>query len=181
MDILPVITSASLIVVGAIVGAIPTLLNEKRKERHALRVRWDAPLYELCKEYVAVVRQFVHMVARIDRHGSDGEYVRQIDELHARLRSLSKQIFLLGDRAVQESAREIEHHAYWVRRTAEGGNDERLSHYHNVAARDRLDIEMTRFYQSARSQLGVSMPSDVAPDADISRRADVDRRAVREE
>jgi hypothetical protein len=61
MDLKAAFTSILLLVVGAAIGLIPTYLIERRKEKHTLAIRWDTALYELCKDFSATVREFVHL------------------------------------------------------------------------------------------------------------------------
>ena len=137
------------------------MLNERRKERYAKRIRWDLPSYEVCKDYAATVREFVHLAKRYNRSSDKAEHMRSVDKHHARLRGLSKQIFLLGSVEVQKSAQIIEHHAYWVREVGEGREDRRLATFQNVEAEDRLELEMNEFYRAVRRQLGVRDPDDL--------------------
>ncbi|MEU8245007.1 hypothetical protein [Nonomuraea sp. NPDC048916] len=173
MDMSAIIASVVLLTIGAAVGLIPTYVMERKKERHALRIRWDLPLYDLCKDCAATVRQFVHLVRRYDRvHDRDQHYTK-VDEQHARLRALVQQIRILGSRELQQAARELEHHAYWVRQVHEGGTDELAAYYANVPPEDRLRESIRALFVAARRQLGVKDPDDVVSDEPIDPRSDV--------
>jgi len=137
----------------------------------ARAVRWDVPLFELSKDYTSTVRQFVHLANRYDRNSADVAYQQKLDDNHARLRGLSRQLLLLGSVEVQKNVREVENHAYWVREVGEGRPDRRLSYYRGVSARDRLDLEMTRFYRNVRLQLDVSDAPNVPDDDVVATRA----------
>lgn len=170
MDLKAVVTSVVLLVVGAMVGLVPTYLSERRKERHALATRWDSPLYELCKDFATTVRQFVHLVRRYDRAIDEKVHAAAVNDHHARLRGLAQQIRLLGSEELQLTAREVEHHAWWVRQVCEGGEDELATYYDGKSAEDRLRAAMHRLYVASRHQLGVSRPEDVATDDPIDPR-----------
>jgi hypothetical protein len=132
MDIKAVFTSILLLVVGAAIGVIPAYLMEHRKEKHALAVRWDSALYELCKDFSATVREFVHLGRRIGRGGDEEARAAELDAHHAHLRGLAQQIRLLGSRDLQQAAREVEHHISWARYIWEGREDELASYYAGV-------------------------------------------------
>lgn len=163
-------TSVLLVIVGAGVGLIPTYLMERRKERHALAVRWDAPLYDLCKDCAASARQLVHLVRRLDRVADQDEQRDRVDGEHARLRSVVQQLRILGTAELQQAAREVEHHAWWVRAVHEGRPDELIDHYGGRAAEDRLRDAMRTLFVAARRQLGVKDADLVVPDDPIDPR-----------
>ncbi|WP_405470269.1 hypothetical protein [Streptomyces canus] len=163
-------TSVLLVVVGAGVGLIPTYLLERRKERHALAVRWDAPLYDLCKECAASARQLVHLTRRLDRAADRDEQRKKVDGEHARLRSVVQQLRILGTAELQQAAKEVEHHAWWVRAVHEGRPDELVEHYGGRAVEDRLRDAMRRLFVAARRQLGVKDPDTVVSDDPIDPR-----------
>jgi hypothetical protein len=167
MDLRGALTSILLLVVGAAIGLIPTYIIERRKEKHALAVRWDVALYELCKDYSATVREFVHLARRLDRSGNKEERAARFDEHHAHLRGLAQQMRLLGSKDLQQAAREIEHHVWWVRAVCEGGEDRLAGHYAGVPPEDRLRAAMQRLYVAARAQLGVPRPAEVVSDEPI--------------
>lgn len=164
------VTSLLLVIVGAAVGLIPTYVVERRKERHALAVRWDAPLYELCKECAASARQLVHLIRRFDRVADRDELRNKVDGEHARLRSVVQQLRILGTAELQQAAREVEHHAWWARAVHEGRPDELIDHYGGRAVEDRLRDAMRTLFVAARRQLGVKDPDAVVPDDPIDPR-----------
>jgi hypothetical protein len=172
MSISATATSAVLLVVGAAVGVIPTYVIERRKERHALAVRWDLPLYDLCRELTSVTRQFVHLVRRYNRTEDQAAHFKRVDDEHARLRGLVQQIRLLGSRELQQAAREVEHHAWWLREVHEGREDALVSYYGGVEPEVRLRDATLRLLTAARRQLGVKDAEDIAPDDPIDPRHD---------
>ncbi|MFC8516054.1 hypothetical protein [Streptomyces sp. NPDC057257] len=163
-------TSVLLVIVGAGVGLIPTYVMERRKERHALAVRWDGPLYDLCKECAASARQLVHLIRRLDRAMDQDEQRMKVDREHARLRSVVQQLRILGTAELQQAAREVEHHAWWVRVVHEGRPDELIDHYGGREVEGRLRDAMHRLFVAARRQLGVKDPDVVVSDDPIDPR-----------
>ena len=157
-------------VVGAAVGLLPAYVLERRKERHALAVRWDVALYELCKECAASTRQLVHLIRRYDRVEDRDEQRNKADYEHARLRAVVQQLRILGTAELQQAAREVEHHVWWVRAVHEGRPDELIDHYGGRAAEDRLRDAMRGLFVAARRQLGVVDPDTVVPDDPIDPR-----------
>ncbi len=167
MDLKVVFTSILLLIIGAAVGVIPTYLIERRKERHELAIRWDGALYELCKDFSNTVREFVHLARRRGRVANEEQRAAELDKNHAHLRGLAQQIRLLGSKDLQQAAREVEHHAWWVRAVLEGREDRLAGHYAGMPPEDRLRDALLRLYVAARVQLGVPKPEDVAPDDPI--------------
>jgi len=165
------VISLVLVVVGALVGFLPTFLNERRKELHSLRIRWDAPLYDLSKDFVATVRQHTHLVRRLDRGTDRPSAIARADEVHARLRSLAQQVRILGGAELQEAARLVEHHAWWVRHLHEVGTDDLLESYGNVDAETRLRHAVREFVVAVRRELGVRDPDTVSDDDPIDPRS----------
>jgi len=167
MDLGAAFTSILLLVVGAAIGLIPTYLMERRREKHALAVRWDTALYELCKDFSATVREFIHLGRRLGTGGDEEARAAEMDAHHAHLRGLAQQMRLIGSQELQQAARKVEHHVSWVRRVWEGREDEFASYYAGVPPEDRLRAEMHRLYVAARVQFGVPNPEEVASDEPI--------------
>jgi hypothetical protein len=157
-----VLTSIILLAAGAAIGLIPAYISERDKRRHALLTRWDVPLFDLCRDYTAAARQLLHLSRRYERSTDKEDYKRRIDEQHAKLRTLTAQIRLLGSADLQEAARLVTHHAYAVREVGEGGPDRRLKDYPGTTAEGRFTEALADFYKAARTQLGVANPADVA-------------------
>ncbi|MDT7729203.1 MAG: hypothetical protein QOI21_5779 [Actinomycetota bacterium] len=158
-----IIGSAVLLLLGAIIGFVPNLLLERTKQRHAVRTRWDVPLFELCKQFTASARQVVHLARRLDRAPDRPSQVEKLDEKHAELRGLSEQVRLLGSSELQEAARLVIHHCYAVRATAEGQPDARAKDYADPPEK-RMKDAIRAFLIASRRQLGVGNPQDVNAD-----------------
>lgn len=103
--------SVVLLIVGAAIGFIPTFLNECAKRRHALAIRWDVPLFDLCKGLTAAARQLQYLSSRLDRVQDKESQQAQIDHEHLILRSLVQQVRLIGSKEVQVAAQEVQHQA----------------------------------------------------------------------
>lgn len=170
MDLKAAFTSILLLVAGAAVGLIPTYLMDRRREKHALAVRWDAALYELCKDFSATVREFVHLGRRLGRGGDEEARAAEVEAHHAHLRGLAQQMRLIGSQDLQQAAREVEHHVWWVRYVWEGREDEMAIYYGGVPPEARLRAAMHQLFVAARTQLGVSNPEEVASDEPIDPR-----------
>jgi hypothetical protein len=171
-----VYTSVLLLAAGAAIGLVPTYLIERRKERHELAVRWDAALYELCKDFAATVREFVHLARRYDRTTDKEQHAARVDEQHAQLRELAQQMRLLGSKDLQQAAREVEHHVWWVREVCEGREDKLARYYAGRPPEIRLRAAMHQLYVAARAQLGVASSEDVASDEPIDPRVPSDQK-----
>jgi hypothetical protein len=104
--------SVLLLTAGAAVGLVPTYLIARRKERRDLAVRWDSAPYELCQDFAAAIREFVHLA---DRRTNKEQHAARVDEQQAQLRELAQQMRLLGSKDLQQAARAVAHHVWWVR------------------------------------------------------------------
>lgn len=161
-----VVGSAILLALGAAIGFVPTFLLERSKQRHALRTRWDVPLYELCGQFLSVTRTLVHLAKHLDRSPDQDATARTLDARHAELRGLYEQLRLLGNRRVQETARVVIHHGYAVRAVAEGSTDMRAKDYPGLTPEARVKAAVKEFVVAVRGQLGVARADDV-PDATV--------------
>jgi hypothetical protein len=171
MDLKAAFPSVLLLAAGAAIGLVPTYLIERRKERHELAVRWDSALYELCKDFAAAVREFVHLARRYDRSTDKEQHIARVDERHAQLRELAQQMRLLGSKDLQQAAREVEHHVWYVREVCEGREDALAEYYEGQLPEVRLRAAMHQLYAAARAQLGVANSEDVVSDEPINPRA----------
>lgn len=158
------LVSVGLLVAGAAVGFVPTYLLELSKQRHALRTRWDVPLFELCKEFTGTARQLVHLAGRVDQGDDSAAQLALAEEKHRELRALFEQLRLIGDERLQESARLIIHHCYAVRMVAEGKPDPRATDYPDTTPEGRVADVTQAFYAAARKQLGVRDPDIILRD-----------------
>ncbi|MBF6171928.1 hypothetical protein [Nocardia blacklockiae] len=162
--------SIGLLVAGAAVGFLPTYALERAKQRHALRTRWDVPLFELCKEFTGTARQLVHLAGRIDRDGDPAERLALLEDKHRELRALFEQLRLLGGKPLQESGRLMIHHCWAVRAVAEGKPDPRADDYPGTTPDSRVADATRAFFAAARTQLGVPEPDVALPDPLTHRR-----------
>jgi hypothetical protein len=152
------------LVVGALIGFIPTYLLELRRERNALRTRWDEPLLNLSKDFTDSARQLLHLSRRFHRSSDPEQQMDKIDDQHRRLRGLSDQIHLLGSKDVQAAAMLVRHHAYAVRAVlAEGRPDRRAKDYPGTTPESRFQEALLGFYVAVRVQLRVTAPREMSP------------------
>jgi hypothetical protein len=75
------------------------------------------------------------------------------------MRALREQIRLIGSVDLQESARRIQSHSFWVRVVAEGGSDD--GEGTEATPAQRVMAELPRFYAAARRQLRVPAAEQV--------------------
>jgi hypothetical protein len=163
------LTSIILLTVGAAIGLVPAFLTERDKRLHALKIRWDVPLYELCKEFTAAARQLLDLSRQYQGRTDKDEQSRRIDEQHAKIRTLTEQVYLIGSADLQTAARLVLHHAYAVRETGKGASDRRAKDYPGTKPEGRFRKALRDFYVAARMQLGVANPThmgseDILPD-----------------
>ncbi|WP_436532317.1 hypothetical protein [Actinoplanes sp. HUAS TT8] len=141
------------LVLGAGLGFLPTFLMERAKQRTQIDTRWDAELYRVCADFTATARQLMHATGR------PPEERELVDDLHARLRALREQIRILGSLDVQESARRIQSHSFWLRALREGRADE--GEGNDLPPDQRVMAELPRFYAAVRRQLRVPAADQV--------------------
>lgn len=155
------------LVLGAVLGFLPTYLIERAKQRAQLSTRWDAELYRLCAEFAGTTRQLMHATGRLRGHPGNNLLPAEaqaaqrqlIDDLHMAMRALREQIRLVGCLDVQESARRIQAHAFSMRVVAEGGTD--VGEDNEAAPDQRVLDELPRFYAAVRRQLRVPAAEQV--------------------
>ncbi|WP_040829689.1 hypothetical protein [Nocardia jiangxiensis] len=165
------IVAVGLLIAGAAIGFIPTYLLEPSKQRHALRTRWDVPLFELCKQFTGTSRQLVHLATRVDETDDNAAQLSLIEEKHRELRALFEQLRLIGGKQLQESARLIIHHCYAVRAVAEGKPDPRATDYPGMTPTAPVADVTQAFYTAARNQLGVRDPDIILQDPSLDQHA----------
>ncbi|WP_446212384.1 hypothetical protein [Micromonospora sp. IBSANI012] len=150
--------------VGALIGLVPSLLVERRKEKRELATRWDAPLYELSVEFASTVRVFRHLVARMAGAPDPAAQHDRTEEERQRLLALLEQIRLVGDERVQRAARMVVRHSWAVLRVAEGHADTRAAEFGGVPPETRLSTSLHEFIRAVRVQLRVPDPECIASD-----------------
>jgi hypothetical protein len=151
------------VVVGAIIGFVPSYVMDVRRERSLLRSRWDSSLFELCSEFASTARSFQELCLRKAKGETDARLDDDINEEHRRLRTLSERLRLLGDLDLQLAARWVVRHAYAVREVAEGRPDPRREEFPGMSPSHRLGEALQSFYAAAREQLHVINPKAIAP------------------
>ncbi|WP_433607635.1 hypothetical protein ACQP2P_33330 [Dactylosporangium sp. CA-139114] len=154
------------VIVGALIGFLPTFINETVKERKSRATRWDASLYTVVSEFVDSARRLRHLSERYDRAVDPGADAQALDDEHQRLRGLMQKIRILGTGEVQESARLVIHHAYSVRLVGEGKEDPHKDNpeYGGLKPRVRLARAQRDLFVAVRRQLGVKNAEDVPYD-----------------
>jgi hypothetical protein len=163
-------TSILAVIVGAIIGFVPSYLMEMRRERSLLRSRWDNALFELCSDFASTARGLQELCLRRARNGTDTHLSDEINEEHQKLRTLSERLRLLGNRELQFAVRWIVRHAYAVREVSEGRPDPRQEEFPGQTPYQRFGEAVQSFYVAARKQLQVINPGDIAPrDLEVGR------------
>ncbi|SCG63517.1 hypothetical protein [Micromonospora halophytica] len=149
---------------GALIGLVPSLLIERRKEKRQLATRWDAPLYDLSVEFASTVRVFRHSASRLADAPDRAAHQERTEEERQRLNALLEQIRLVGDERVQRAARMVVRHSWAVARVAEGHEDERAAEYPGASPERRLTDALHEFIRAVRVQLRVPHAERIASD-----------------
>jgi hypothetical protein len=156
--------SVILLAAGAVIGFVPTHLNERAKRQHDLATRWDVPLYDLCKQFVAAARQVRHLARRPPYRMDDEARFMEITLELAKLRMLAQQLRLIGSRQLQEAARDVQEHAYVMgTKVIRRSGPEPAGHLMDDDE-GRLRRALRGFYVAARVQLGVRDPESLSAD-----------------
>ena len=145
------------VVVGAVIGVVPTLLVEWSRTRAELRTRWDATLEEVCAEFVMTVRRILELTEAA--HGPTVGSVESVRQEHGRLQRHMAEIRLLAGPELQLAARHVVRHAWALQVAFEAGADPRADDYPAANPRERTLAGLFDFYLAVRKQLQV-------PDAD---------------
>jgi hypothetical protein len=73
-------TSIVAVIVGAIIGFVPSYLTDVRRERSLLRSRWDNSLFELCSDFASTARGLQELCLRQVSSETDARLSEAIDE-----------------------------------------------------------------------------------------------------
>jgi hypothetical protein len=162
-------TSIVSVIVGAIIGFVPTYVMDVRRERALLRSRWDSPLFELCSQFASTARGMQELCLRRMTSEPDGHLSDEIGTEHQKLRTLSERLRLLGGLELQSAVGWIVRHAYAVREVSDGRADPRLDEFPGQPPHKRLGEALQSFYIAARKQLQVTNPGSTPRDLEPGR------------
>ena len=156
-------TSIVSVIVGAIIGFVPTYAMDVRRERSLLRSRWDTPLFDLCSAFASAARGLQELCLRQAGGDPNAQLEDEINEEHRKLRTLSERLRLLGDLELQTAVRWVVRHAYAVREVSSGRPDPRRDEFPGRSPNARFGDALQAFYVAARKQLQVVNASTIAP------------------
>jgi hypothetical protein len=149
------------VVVGAVIGVMPTILVEWSRGRAKLRTRWDAALEEVCADFVAALRRILELT---ETAPSPTEHlIESVRSEHGRLQRHLAEIRLLAGPEVQLAARHAVRHAWALQTTFVTGVDPRANDYPAAGPRERALSSLFAFYLAARKQLRVPDANRVVP------------------
>jgi hypothetical protein len=154
------------VVVGAVIGVVPTIFLERTRIRAALRTRWDPTLQESCAGFAATARRLLELSGEIQpgSEGADrGAAVAAMRAEHARLQTLMAEVRLLAGVPVQLAAREVVRHGWALRVMASVGADPRAADFGGREPRERVLEALFDFYRVARRELQVRDADGLAP------------------
>ena len=155
-------TSIVAVIVGAVIGFVPNYLMDVRRERSLLRSRWDTALFDLCSDFASSARALQELCLRQAANDSGSSPLKDIDEEHQRLRTLSERLRLLGNLELQIAVRWVVRHAYAIREISEGRIDPRREEFEEPPNR-RFGEALQAFYIAARKQLHIVNPGVITP------------------
>ncbi len=148
----------------AIGGFFANRSLQQSRQHHELLAISNERLFSAALDFSQTSREMWHLACETSRRGQPG-FDAELEACHAKLRALYARIRLVGDAAVQESARLIVREAYAARSVTTGGEDPRP-----VATGDnpqkRLNLELREFLTAARHQLDTADPGAV-PSLDV--------------
>ncbi|MEV0340267.1 hypothetical protein AB0H49_14645 [Nocardia sp. NPDC050713] len=154
------------VLVGGLVAIAPTLLVERVRHRTTIQTRWDTVLQVACGEFAATAHRLLRLSARIAAEDTSDELrttlIGEIYDEHARLRTLMEQIWLVSGSDLQKASRMVVKHAAAVREFAISGTDPNSEQFSSSPA-ERFSDGIARFFRSARAELRVREPDDLAP------------------
>jgi hypothetical protein len=130
-----------------------------------IKTRWDVRLHTACSDFAATAHRLGRLSQRITEPDTRDEVRRtlidQIYDEHANLRSLMEQIWLLSGPDLQRASRMVIRNAVAVRSFAIDGTDP-FDQEFGASPQERLSDAIVTFYRSARKQLQVDQPDDLA-------------------
>lgn len=146
-----------LVVLGAVVGVVPALTVERFRSKDARDSRARDLTLDRTTEFTRAARR---LRARSEAYGSNptdanlGLIVTAHEDLWVAFESL----VMVAGVEIQETAREVLHHAYSVREQYEEGSDPRADTYPDTSPRGRLIASLRPYYTAVRRELGVPEP-----------------------
>ena len=150
------------VLVGAAVGAVPTIAIERSRVRTALDTRWDAALHQTCAQFAVTARRLIDLAEALPgtadadrRRDAIATMLRERDHLQV----LMAEVRLLADVRVQLAARRIVRHTWAVQQAAIGAGPATDC----AAPRERALAGMFEFYRAVRRQLRVPEADELAP------------------
>lgn len=149
------------LIVGAIIAFVPNYLMETRRQRSAIRSRWDNALFDLCSEFASTARGLQELCLRKTADRENVQLAETIAAEHQKLRTISERLRLLGNLELQTSVRWIVRHAYAVREISEGRSDPRRDEFPDRNPHQRFSEALQLFYIAARKQLQVINPTEI--------------------
>jgi hypothetical protein len=174
MDYASLATTLISVAAGAVLGFLPTMLLERRRERRELLLRWDAPLLASAVDLVTAARLTEHLADQIEPGSSDDELLRRFDDEHQKVRVAVEHMRMLGTPRVQVAARNVLR-AVYSRRVVMSGLDDPYPDDPRTPS-ERVRDELLDFYKTVRQQLQVRDADQVPRD---SRASQVPREGVR--
>lgn len=147
------------VIVGAVIGVVPTMIVERARERAALRTRWDTTLHRSCAEFAASTRRILDLSEQADESPSQARepVVEGLRREHSRLQVLMAEIRLVAGEEVQRAARLVVRHTWAVYLAVTVPRSDALD---SKLLRGRVLHSLIDFYRSVRRQLMV-------PNADL--------------
>lgn len=160
MDANALLTVLLPVVAGALIGFVPNLVLEGRKDRAARLNRWSDALYSASAELMESARRVEHLAEYTELGLADEGARLRLDEDHQRMRAAREKISMLGNAEVQQAAREVIDHVYAIRMRLETGHDPHPRGALSPTA--RLRVARTEYYRTVRRQLRVPNPEEVS-------------------
>jgi hypothetical protein len=153
------------IMIGAVAGAVPTVMIERMRHRTALGTRWDAAIQGTCADFAACARTILDLAehhATLDDEDASA-VLKQMRQERSRLQVLMAEVRILADEPVQLAARRVVRHAWALQVMAATGVDPRVGDHPADPPRDRSLAALFDFYRAVRRQLRVPDAGDLTP------------------
>jgi len=149
------------VVVGAVIGCVPTIMVERSRHRTTIRTRWDTALEEAAAEFAATVRRILDLTESPPM--ATEKSIELVRGEHGRLQQLMAEIRLLAAPPLQLAARRVVRHAWALRVFAETDTDPHGPGSPAELPRERALTSLFDFYAAARRQLQVPHADQLVP------------------
>ncbi|MFC4071840.1 hypothetical protein [Actinoplanes subglobosus] len=153
-------SQAIFVIVGALIGVLGALVNEFARSRREYDRARKKDLREVAVSLAGQVSRISILWINLDPGPADDAVLAQMRDAHSEINIAYERLRLIAEsRGIQEAARHVSHHAYWLVRAAAVGSlkDAELLHR-------KMKSCLAELYVEVRREVGMRSPGEVYQD-----------------